>query len=146
MVLPWGVLPLEADGVRSSNPWLQLHFQSTVEGLLHRRIGLPTVVELPHLQDLDARLAWVVDQLEESRLLELIDHPRQPSIQVLEMGQLNDRRQPDPSMKQSFDRRLKVELQPRIRRTNPIRLERKDAPRKNHNPIKALQSLETGEL
>ena len=55
VVLPWGVLPLCSDGVRSSNPWLQLHFQAAVEGLLNREIGSPTVVELPPLDNLDAR-------------------------------------------------------------------------------------------
>ena len=36
LVLPWGAIPLEADGVRSTNRWRQLHLQVLVEGLLAR--------------------------------------------------------------------------------------------------------------
>lgn len=35
-VLPWGRIPLVADGVRSPNPWTQLHLQMLLEGLLRR--------------------------------------------------------------------------------------------------------------
>jgi nicotinamide riboside kinase len=35
-VLPWGAIPLQADGVRSTNRWRQLHLQVLVEGLLAR--------------------------------------------------------------------------------------------------------------
>ena len=66
VVLPWGVLPLCSDGVRSSNPWLQLHFQAAVEGLLNREIGSPTVVKVPPLDNLDARKRWVIDQVQEA--------------------------------------------------------------------------------
>lgn len=33
VLLPWGVRPVAADGVRSTNLWMQLHFQTVVEGL-----------------------------------------------------------------------------------------------------------------
>lgn len=33
VLLPWGERPIAADGVRSTNPWMQLHFQTVVEGL-----------------------------------------------------------------------------------------------------------------
>ena len=60
VVLPWGALPLENDGVRSTNHWKQLHFQGLLEGLLGRFVGSDTLLRLPtDLQDLDARLAWV---------------------------------------------------------------------------------------
>lgn len=59
LLLPWGVLPLQADGVRSTNPWLQRHFQACVEGLLAREVAPERVLQLPALVDLDARLAWV---------------------------------------------------------------------------------------
>jgi hypothetical protein len=36
VLLPHGVLPLVHDGVRSTNPWMQLRFQLLVEGLLER--------------------------------------------------------------------------------------------------------------
>jgi hypothetical protein len=36
ILLPWGVLPLEHDGVRSTDRWLQFRFQALVEGLVAR--------------------------------------------------------------------------------------------------------------
>lgn len=33
VLLPWGERPIAADGVRSTNPWMQLHFQTVLEGL-----------------------------------------------------------------------------------------------------------------
>ncbi|MDP2317078.1 MAG: ATP-binding protein [Pseudomonadota bacterium] len=35
-LLPWGRIPLAADGVRTPNPYTQLHFQCLLEGLLRR--------------------------------------------------------------------------------------------------------------
>jgi nicotinamide riboside kinase len=35
-LLPWGRIPLVADGVRTPNPWTQLHLQLLLEGLLRR--------------------------------------------------------------------------------------------------------------
>jgi len=63
LVLPWGVLPLLADGVRSSNPWLQRHYQASVEGLLAREAAPGQVLELPALVELGPRLDWVLNQL-----------------------------------------------------------------------------------
>lgn len=37
-LLPWGAIPLAADGVRYANPWHQLHAQSVIEGLLGRYV------------------------------------------------------------------------------------------------------------
>ena len=60
VLLPWGALPLVADGVRSSNPWIQRHFQATVEGLLFREVGPPRLLLLPHaVTALEARVRWV---------------------------------------------------------------------------------------
>jgi nicotinamide riboside kinase len=36
IVLPWGAIELEYDGIRSTNHWLQLKYQSLFEGLAHR--------------------------------------------------------------------------------------------------------------
>ena len=36
IVLPWGACGIEADGVRSTNRWLQLKYQALFEGLAHR--------------------------------------------------------------------------------------------------------------
>jgi nicotinamide riboside kinase len=43
-LLPWGRIPLVADGVRSPNPYTQLHLQLLLEGLLRRHA--PETVEL----------------------------------------------------------------------------------------------------
>ena len=59
VLLPWGALPLIADGVRSSNPWLQRHFQATLEGLLAREVAPERLLKLPPLTDLSARVRWV---------------------------------------------------------------------------------------
>ncbi len=42
-ILPWGTIPLVADGVRSTNPYVQLHLQLLVEGLLRRHADVPPV-------------------------------------------------------------------------------------------------------
>lgn len=63
VLLPWGVLPLQRDGVRSTNRWRQRHFQATVEGLLRRDVAPSCLLELPDLTDLDARLAWVLERV-----------------------------------------------------------------------------------
>ncbi len=60
VLLPWGVLPLVADGVRSSNPWVQRHYQATVEGLLFRELGPPRLLVMPPIVPLEARIAWVL--------------------------------------------------------------------------------------
>ncbi len=58
LLCPWGVLAPDADGVRSTNAWLQLRFQSLVESL-HRRYAPPgTVREIPPTTDFAARLAF----------------------------------------------------------------------------------------
>ena len=63
VLLPWGVLPLVADGVRTSNPWIQRHFQATVEGLLFREVAAPQLLVLPPVQSLSERVAWISGQL-----------------------------------------------------------------------------------
>ncbi len=66
VVLPWGALPLVADGVRSSNPWIQRGYQSLLEGLHQREVRPDLLAWMPPLTELDARVAWVLDQLEEA--------------------------------------------------------------------------------
>lgn len=61
--LPWGLLPLVEDGVRSPNRWYQRHFQATVEGLLRRDLAPGRAWFLPDLDDLDRRVNWVVDRV-----------------------------------------------------------------------------------
>ena len=63
VLLPWGVLPLMADGIRSSNPWLQRHYQAVLEGLLAREVAPDRLLRMPALVSLDARERWVDEQL-----------------------------------------------------------------------------------
>ena len=66
VVLPWGSIPLVADGVRSPSRWRQRAFQATVEGLVHREANPATVAFLPMLADFDERMVWMMDLLRES--------------------------------------------------------------------------------
>jgi broad specificity phosphatase PhoE/nicotinamide riboside kinase len=63
VLLPWGVLPLQADGVRSTNPWIQRRFQALVEGLLHRELVGRRLLLLPAEAALERRVAWVLDRV-----------------------------------------------------------------------------------
>ncbi|MEM7309774.1 MAG: AAA family ATPase [Planctomycetota bacterium] len=62
-LLPWGVLPLEADGVRSSSRWVQLRFQTIVEGTLARFAREEQVLRVPATEDLEARVGLVLSSL-----------------------------------------------------------------------------------
>jgi broad specificity phosphatase PhoE/nicotinamide riboside kinase len=59
VLLPWGALPLKADGVRSSNPWVQRHFQAALEGLLSRELAAPQLLRMPALEVFERRLRWL---------------------------------------------------------------------------------------
>lgn len=66
VMVPWGVIPLQADGIRYVNRWAQLHFQSVLEGLCQRRLAPETLWWLPgHVVDLEARVDWVLKRIEE---------------------------------------------------------------------------------
>jgi len=58
VLLPWGVLPLEDDRVRSTNRWMHRRFQATLESLL---LELPQdgVLRVPPTADFEQRLAWL---------------------------------------------------------------------------------------
>ena len=58
LLLPHGAIPLEADGIRATNPWQQLHFQLLIEGLAERHLPPERLHRLPRSLDLPARLAW----------------------------------------------------------------------------------------
>lgn len=65
VVLPWGAIPLKADGIRSSNRWLQLHFQALLEGLCLRQLEAGRFWSMPiEVTDANARLEWVLARLE----------------------------------------------------------------------------------
>jgi uroporphyrinogen III methyltransferase / synthase len=64
-VLPWDVLPYVEDGVRPSNPYLQLRYQLILEGLLRRYSDPSKVYFVPDkLRALDERCNWVLSVLE----------------------------------------------------------------------------------
>ena len=60
VLLPWGALELEDDGVRSTNRWLQFRFQALVEGLHARFTPETALLRLPpELTTLEERAEWV---------------------------------------------------------------------------------------
>lgn len=64
LLLPWGCIPLEDDGVRYPNPWMQLHFQELVEGLCRRWVDPARLVVVPDRAMAPAeRLDWVLRRL-----------------------------------------------------------------------------------
>jgi hypothetical protein len=64
IILPWGAIPLADDGVRTPNPWRQLHYQALLEGLVRRRVADGKARFLPDaLTGHVARLDWVCDAI-----------------------------------------------------------------------------------
>lgn len=64
IVLPYGAIPLAADGVRSANRWTQLHYQLLLEGLLARLVPPERLLRVPaSLGGLDERVGWVSARL-----------------------------------------------------------------------------------
>lgn len=63
VLLPWGVLPLEVDGVRSSDRWIQLRYQAIVEGTLALFAPDERVFRVPATADLDSRVRLVLNTL-----------------------------------------------------------------------------------
>ena len=66
VVLPWGVIPLQADGIRTPNPWTQRLFQSSLEGLVNREVPARIAAFMPPITELEQRVDWVLDLLTES--------------------------------------------------------------------------------
>ena len=64
LLTPWGVLELEADGVRSTNRWSQLRYQALVEGVLERWAGPEQVLRVPATTDFEQRVAAVRSELD----------------------------------------------------------------------------------
>lgn len=63
VLLPWGVLPLVDDGVRSTNRWAQFMFQGMVEAMATRSADDAQLLRLPPFADLDKRVGWVLERL-----------------------------------------------------------------------------------
>lgn len=66
VVLPWGVLPYQQDGIRPADQFLQLRYQVLLEGLLHRYVDPQKLHFLPKsLLTLEERVRWVTARLGE---------------------------------------------------------------------------------
>lgn len=60
LLLPWGVLPLEADGIRSTNRWIQFHYQSLLEKTLKRFARRGQVLRVPGEETVEQRVDFVL--------------------------------------------------------------------------------------
>ncbi|MFT5052312.1 MAG: nicotinamide riboside kinase [Chlamydiales bacterium] len=56
LLLPWGVLPLVKDGVRSTNRWVQFHYQATLEATLKRFAHRGQVLRIPGDETVEQRV------------------------------------------------------------------------------------------
>ena len=64
LALPWGVLPLEDDGVRYPNPWHQLHAQMVIEELCRRYAPADRLAFMPaDITEPDERCRWTLRRL-----------------------------------------------------------------------------------
>lgn len=64
VVLPWGDVPLVADGIRYANPWHQLHAHTVIEGLCRRFVPPDRLLFLPAgLGEPDARCLWLLRRI-----------------------------------------------------------------------------------
>jgi hypothetical protein len=62
LLLPYGVLPLVDDGVRSTNPYIQLRYQVTVAGLLRQTLAEGRLLIMPPLTTFEARVRWALSR------------------------------------------------------------------------------------
>ncbi len=63
VLLPWGVLPLVDDGVRSTNRWAQFMFHGMVDAMATRSAEMGQLLRMPAFAELDKRLEWALAQL-----------------------------------------------------------------------------------
>jgi broad specificity phosphatase PhoE/nicotinamide riboside kinase len=67
LLFPWGALPLADDGVRSTNRWTQLRFQCALEGVAQRFARSERMLRVPHGDDFEQRVAFVLEELDQGR-------------------------------------------------------------------------------
>ena len=67
LLFPWGALPLVDDGVRSTNRWVQLRFQSILEGLCERHAQPGQLVRVPATPNFPLRVEAVLSALRQMR-------------------------------------------------------------------------------
>lgn len=64
VLLPRGVITLEDDGVRTANPWIQMHFEAVLEGVIRELDhATPVLRPPPDCHDLTQRCDWVRAQI-----------------------------------------------------------------------------------
>ncbi|MBL8860123.1 MAG: histidine phosphatase family protein [Planctomycetes bacterium] len=63
LLFPWGALPLVNDGVRSTNPFTQLRFQTILEGTIER-FARTRVIRVPETNELEQRLSFIMAGME----------------------------------------------------------------------------------
>ncbi|MBK7875269.1 MAG: histidine phosphatase family protein [Planctomycetes bacterium] len=63
VLCPWGGPPIVDDGVRSTNRWAQLRYQTTLEGLLERFCDAQRILRMPLDADLERRTELVLAHL-----------------------------------------------------------------------------------
>jgi hypothetical protein len=66
LLFPWGALPLVDDGVRSTNRFTQLRYQTILEGLVER-YARTHVVHVPRTSEFEQRVATVLAAVQPSR-------------------------------------------------------------------------------
>lgn len=75
VVLPWGMLPYEQDGIRPANSQGQLHHQSLLEDLLRTHVPASKLHFLPSpILQLEARVQWAASKLQSVETLPLLVH------------------------------------------------------------------------
>ena len=68
ILLPWGVLELEEDGVRAPNPFIQLRYQALLEGMLAREVDDARLLRVGEVEDFQTRRLWTLRQLGVARV------------------------------------------------------------------------------
>lgn len=64
LLLPWGVLPLEADGVRSPNRFVQLRYQGILEAVIRHHAAEGQVHAIGNTMDLEERVRAALASLD----------------------------------------------------------------------------------
>ena len=64
VLLPWGVIPLKKDGVRSVNEYVQLRYQALLEGLLYQNLSENRLLKMGNLSDFEMRRSWLLRSLQ----------------------------------------------------------------------------------
>ena len=65
IILPWDACEIENDGQRANNKWLQLKFQSLLEGLANRLVERQKIYWMPKdATDINTRVNLIFDRLE----------------------------------------------------------------------------------